>query len=72
VRDFNSAYVAVGIGYRYVSSHQLRTCRPQKLTTTSRERMQQHACRTQAYSITSSAVASRVGGTVRPSILAVW
>jgi hypothetical protein len=31
-----------------------------------------HRSKRRAYSITSSAVESRVGGTVRPSILAVW
>ena len=42
-----------------------------KCAITGREQMQQMTRRLRAYSITSSAVASNLSGTVRPSILAV-
>jgi hypothetical protein len=47
----------------------LRPSNPPVSAMSCREQMQQH--RSQTYSITSSARASSVGGTVRPSILAV-
>jgi hypothetical protein len=76
-QTFSTASVNPGtvVQRSYVSFRQLRTCRPivfgQQGATTCREQMQQHGVQKQNYSITSSARPSSIGGTVRPSVLAV-
>src|SRR6476659_10818083 len=79
LRDFNAAYVGYGSFTsfkrcaRYVRSSpksgdkaDIAGLRIRAIS--GRDQMQQSQC----YSITSSARASSVGGTVSPSILAVW
>jgi hypothetical protein len=57
--------------FRADSRHWTRWAVRQRWAKTGREQMQQRECRSQTYSITSSAVICMISGTVRPSALAV-